>query len=223
MPRYSEVQINGRGNAVHIPRSGASDAAVIVALKGKGSDGTGLRFLRKHDFQSICNQGAVIIAPDQQALKQIGGGLKPHWDRSTEEDSEHVIRCLQWAASQGADTTRALVMGWSSGGALAWHLWLHYRWAFSAAAVVGACLGRQYAGIHPPAVPMYYQHGTRDTVAPFQGDTRRMGWKQATLWAGLNDSPHLSRSVLNHGHPWHPAGEDTQLRIVNWARAIGAI
>lgn len=173
-----------RSFTVHVPETLLDSAPLVIALHGRGGDGSSMERLTR--FSDVADQEGFIAAyPD---------GLNQEWNfvldipgyPNTHDDSVFLAALVDQVAEDYAlDLTRVYVAGFSNGGFMAQRLACEHPEQYAAFASVGAAgfggmpLVCQDHGSVP--APMLLMHGTHDLVVPFDGENVRRGDRMITL------------------------------------------
>lgn len=178
------VEERERTFTVHVPETPLDPAPLVIALHGRGGDGSSMERLT-HMSDVADQEGFIVAYPD---------GLDNEWNfvlnipgyPNAHDDSLFLAALVdQLAEDYAIDSTRVYVAGFSNGGFMAQRLACEHPEQYAAYASVGAAgfggmpLVCQERGSVP--APMLLMHGTQDFVVPFDGETVRRGDRMITL------------------------------------------
>ena len=143
-------------------------APLYVWLHGRNDKLTDLHFIVEHE-----RQAGRLTPPDAIVLHPFGRSCLG-WKSTAEIDVLEAIESVE--RRYAIDPDRIVLMGFSMGGAGAWHLGAHYaeRWA-------GVHAGAGFVDV------ARYQHLAPDAFPP---------WYEQKLW-GVYDVPDYVRNLFN--------------------------
>jgi len=170
-----------RAYGLYVPKRlrAGSPAPVIVALHGRYSSAKAF-----HAFSHLADvaeaRGALLIYPEPLGVFWGDGGHDALQRREPDADDEGFIAAALADAGKTwpLDAQRTFLIGYDTGGVMAWRAACHGPVRFAGAAVVSALMWdftrlACTAGAHP--TPMLVIHGGRDENYPEQGAEAQPG------------------------------------------------
>jgi polyhydroxybutyrate depolymerase len=199
---------------VYVPSSydGSTEVQLMLAFHPGFSSAEAMQ--RLTDFDRLAEESGVIVAyPDSIVGYWDYGVSLPEWDtvRDVRDHLGYAEKVYEMLLEEYA-ISEVYLAGFSNGSRMVMRLACeHVDW-FSGAGVVAAGISSEVVAACPEdaSLPIYYEHGTDDTVVPFEGKPLTDGGQvisyalpatdMTTFWA-LQNECELEPDVSNLDDP----------------------
>lgn len=206
-PRYDDLQMNtvavggeNRSVGLYVPPSynAGHPAPLIIALHGRFSSAKAMHAM-SHLRALADARGAILAYPQTAGPYWNDGGFPALGRREIPHDDDTFIASLESVIGRdyAIDPHQVLLVGYDTGGLMAFHLACQGRMHIAGVAIVSALMwdyGEQACASASIPTPMLIVHGRRDEVFP-EGGGRVPGGQVEARRLGVTDTLAVWRRI----------------------------